>query len=117
MKDENVTISLSEYKELLLKERPSENDKWLLEKIKDFIANNCELDSNYKNIEINSSWKFSEDLLKFIKLIDMEYYKTIVEKCYNNKLEEEETKLRVEKMNAIKELNKEQEENEKQEGK
>lgn len=107
MKDKNITISLSEYKELLLKERPSDNDKWLLEKIKNFIASQCRLDSNYKEISIKNSYDFARDILNFIKMLDLDFYKLIVKKCYDDKLEEEETKLRVEKMNAIKELNKE----------
>ena len=107
MKDKNITISLSEYKELLLKERPSDNDKWILGKIKDFIAEECKLTDNYKNIELKNSWHIGERLLDFIKLVDMNFYKQIVKKCYDDKLEEETTKLRVEKMNAIKELNKE----------
>ena len=107
MKDKNITISLSEYKELLLKERPNDNDKWLLEKIKDFIAQKSKLDADYKTIEIRDCYDFGRDILKFIKMIDLDFYKLIVKKCYDDKLEEEETKLRVEKMNAIKDLNKE----------
>ena len=112
MKDKNITISLSEYKELLLKERPNDNDKWLLGKIKEFIANQCTLDKDCKTISINSDWRFCDELLKFLKMIDMDFYKSIIKKCYDDKLEEEETKLRIEKMNAIKELNKEKKENE-----
>lgn len=107
MKDKNVMIPLSEYKELLLKERPTDNDKWVLEKIKDFIASECKLDDSYKNVSIKDSYDFARDILYFIKLIDLDFYKSIVKKCYDDKLAEEETKLRVEKMNAIKELNKE----------
>lgn len=107
MKDKNITISLAEYKELLLKERPSDNDKWLLEKIKTYIAENTILDRDYNEITIKDSYDFARDILKFIKLVDLEFYKSIVKKCYDIELEKEETKLRVEKMNAIKELNKE----------
>ena len=112
MKDKNITISLAEYKELLLKERPSDNDKWLLEKIKTFIAENTKLDRDYNEITIKDSYDFARDILRFIKLVDLEFYKSIVKKCYDIELEKEETKLRVEKMNAIKELNKEKKENE-----
>lgn len=42
----------------------------------------------------------------------MDFYKTIVKKCYDIEMEKEEAKLRVEKMNAIKKLNKEQKEKE-----
>lgn len=107
MKDKNITISLSEYRELLLKERPNDNDKWLVEKIKDFIAQKCKLNRECSEIELRDSWDFARDLLKFIKTIDFEFYKTIVKKCYDIEMEKEEAKLRVEKMNAIKELNKE----------
>lgn len=80
------------------------------EKIKEYISQKCKLSSDYKNIEIRDSWDFSKDFLKFIKMIDIEFYKSIVKKCYDEKLYEEETKIRVEKMNAIKELNKENKE-------
>lgn len=112
MKDKNVTISMSEYKELLLKERPSDNDKWLLEKIKNFIANSCKLDRDCDSITILDSYDFARDILKFIRLVDLDFYKTIVKKCYDIEMEKEEAKLRVEKMNAIKKLNKEQKEKE-----
>lgn len=112
MKDKNITISLAEYKELLLKERPSDNDKWVLEKIKTFIAENAKLDRDYNEITIKDSYDFAKDILKFIKLVDLEFYKSIVKKCYDIELEKEETKLKAEKMNAIKELNKEKKENE-----
>ena len=78
------------------KERPNDNDKWLLEKIKNFIANNCKLDSDYKDISVRDSYDFARDILKFIKMIDMDFYKLIVKKCYDDKLAEE-VKLRVEK--------------------
>lgn len=113
MKNKTITIELNEYKELLLKERPSDNDKWLLEKIKNYIAENCELDRDCSEITIKDSYDFARDILRFIKMVDMDFYKTIVKKCYDIEIEKEETKLRVEKMNAIKELNKEQRENDK----
>lgn len=110
MKEECVTITLEEYKELLLKERPNDNDKWLLGKIKDFIASECVLDDDYQSIQISSSYSFAEHIMDFLKLIDKEFYKQIVKKCYDDKLEEEETRLRKEKMKALKELDKESEE-------
>lgn len=113
MKNKTITIELNEYKELLLKERPSDNDKWLLEKIKNYIAENCKLDRDCSEITIKDSYDFARDILRFIKMVDMDFYKTIVKKCYDIEIEKEETKLRVEKMNAIKELNKEQRENDK----
>ena len=112
MKDKNITISLSEYRDLLLKERPSNNDKWLLEKLKGFIASNAKLDRNCNEITIEKYNGFEEKILNFIKMADFEFYKTIVKKCYDIEIEKEEEKLRVEKMNKIKELNKEAKNNE-----
>lgn len=112
MKDKNVTITLTEYKELLLKEMPSDNDKWTLGKIRDFISQNCKLDRECRNIDLKEDWHFGNKLLDFIKTIDFDFYKTIVKKCYDDEMEKEQAKLRVEKMNAIKELNKEQKNNE-----
>lgn len=85
---------------------PSDNDKWLLGKIKEFIANNAKLDRYCNDITIDD-YHFDDKILKFIKMVDFEFYKQIVKKCYDNEIEKEEAKLRVEKMNAIKELNKE----------
>lgn len=112
MKDKNITISLSEYRDLLLKERPNDNDKWVLEKIKEFIATNAKLNRDYNEITIERYNGFEEKILNFIKMVDFEFYKSIVKRCYDIELEKEETKLRVEKMNAIKELNKEKKEKE-----
>lgn len=114
MENNNVTISLSEYRDLLLKERPNDNDKWLLEKIKNFIAQNAKLNRDCNFIEIGRYDGFEEKILEFIKNIDFEFYKTIVKQCYDMEMEKEEAKLRVEKMNAIKELNKEVEKKEKE---
>lgn len=112
MKDKNITISLSEYRDLLLKERPNDNDKWLVEKIKNFVAQKCKLNRECSEIEVKDSWHFGSELLEFIKIADFEFYKTIVKKCYDIEMEKEETKLRIEKMNAIKELNKEKQKSE-----
>ena len=112
MKDKNITISLSEYRDLLLKERPNDNDKWVLEKIKEFIYTNAKLNRDYNEIIIERYNGFEEKILNFIKMVDFEFYKSIVKRCYDIELEKEEIKLRVEKMNAIKELNKEKKEKE-----
>ena len=109
MKDKNITISLSEYRDLLLKERPNDNDKWLVEKIKNFVAQKCKLNRECSEIEVKDSWNFGSELLKFIKIADFEFYETIVKKCYDIEISKEETKLRIEKM---KELNKEKQKSE-----
>ena len=97
-----VTISLEEYKELLLKERPNDNDKWILGKIKDFIADKCKLKN--EDIEIKDSWDFGEKLLEYIKIIDKDFYKTIIKKTYDEEMEKQNNKLKMEKARKIKEI-------------
>lgn len=100
-----VTISLEEYKDLLLKERPNDNDKWILGKLKEFIASNCKLDG--EDIEIRNSWDFERGLINFIKMIDKQFYKEIVKKVYNEEIENQNNKLKMEKARKIKEIEKE----------
>lgn len=103
--NKNITISVEEYKELLLKERPSDNDKWLLGKIKEFVVSQCKL-SDTNNITVDR-YSFGEDFVKFIKTLDREFYKEIVKKAYDEKISDEENKLKMEKLRALKEANKE----------
>lgn len=104
--NKNITISVEEYKELLLKERPSDNDKWLLGKIKEFVVSQCKL-SDTNNITVVDRYSFGEDFVKFIKTLDREFYKEIVKKAYDEKISDEENKLKMEKLRALKEANKE----------
>ena len=97
-----VTISLEEYKELLLKERPDDNDKWILGKLKEFIAGECKLKG--EDIEIKDTWEFARHLLDYIKIIDKQFYKEIVKKVYDEKMEKENNKLKMEKARKIKEI-------------
>lgn len=103
--NKNITISVEEYKELLLKERPSDNDKWLLGKIKEFIIENCKIDDN--KIVLKNRYDFGDDFIKFIKVVDVNFYKEIIKSSYDKKMEEEENKLKMEKLRALKEANKE----------
>lgn len=107
MKNKNIPIDVEEYKELLLKERPNDNDKWILSKIQEFIISNCKIKD--EKIEPKNSWDFGNDLIKFIKLIDVTFYKQIISKAYDEKIKEEENKMKMEKLRALKEANKNQE--------
>ena len=100
-----VTISLEEYKELLLKERPDNNDKWILGKIKEFIVGECKLKG--EEVEVRNTWDFEDRLLKYIKIIDKQFYKEIVKKVYDEEIEEQSNKLKMEKARKIKEIEKE----------
>lgn len=103
--NKNITISVEEYKELLLKEVPSDNDKWLLGKIKEFIIGNCKVDEN--KITLKDRYDFGDDFIKFIKVVDINFYKEIIKTAFDEKIKEEENKLKMEKLRALKEANKE----------
>ena len=102
-----VTISLEEYKELLLKERPNDNDKWILGKIKEFIADNCKLSG--EKIEAKDSWDFARNFFNYLKIIDKEFYKDLIKKVYDTEIEKQNNKLKMEKARAIKQVNEEEE--------
>lgn len=104
MKNKNITIDVEEYKELLLKERPNDNDKWLLSKIQEFLISNCTIKD--EKIEPKDSWDFGKDLIEFIKLIDVTFYKQIISKAYDEKIKEEENKIKMQKLRALKEAKK-----------
>lgn len=103
-----VTISLEEYKELLLKERPNDNDKWILGKIREFIADNCKL--NGEKIEAKDSWDFARDFLNYLKIIDKEFYKELIQKVYDAEIEKKNNELKMGKARAIKQLKEEENE-------
>lgn len=107
-----VTITLQEYKDLITREMPNDNDKWVLNKLKDFILDNVTLDSSNREISIKSSYDFANNILKFIKIVDINWYKDIIKKSFDKKMEEEENKLKIAKMNEIKKINKEAKANE-----
>lgn len=102
-----VTISLEEYKELLLKERPNDNDKWILGKIREFIADNCKLSG--EKIEAKDSWDFARDFLNYLKIIDKEFYKELIKKVYDAEIEKKNNELKMEKARAIKQVDEERE--------
>ena len=107
MAKSEVVISLTEYKELLLKSREniSPIEKILLERIIDYIKEKATWEKNYYGkYEIGFN-KFSEDeLLTLIKHVDpityQDIYKYVSDETYKKQCDE----LKMERLRALKEI-------------
>lgn len=112
-----VTIPLEEYKELLLKNKPKDNNETIMfNKIVDEIERNLEYtkDEYYssvvmKNVRLKDSDKVIKEIINMIKYIDFDRYITIWNKVMTNHRKEEEEKMKIKQMNDSKEIRKERE--------
>lgn len=105
-----VTITLDEYKELLLKEKPNDKDKMLLERIKELLFEHIKYKKDWNdNISIDFKYdsNFTEELITTIKVIDKEFYKTMIKFVCDEKQKKEQEKAQMEKARAIKSIDKE----------
>ena len=103
-----VTISLEEYKELLLKDKPNDKDSMLLDRIKDLIFDNIKYDKDWNGdvqIDFKNNTKFTEDLITLIKFIDKDLYKVMIKFVCDEKAKKDKEKTDMEKARAIKKLN------------
>ena len=93
MADKNeVTISLEEYNKLLLRDKPNNKDKMLLERIKDLILESIMYDEDWSGkakIEFRSDSRFTEELITTIKVIDKELYKEMIKHICDEKAKED----------------------------
>lgn len=112
-KTEYVTIPLEEYKELLLKEKPSNNSGANFERVIEMIEKNIEYTkSDYytsylgDNMGIKNSDKIIREIVMMIKYNDFERYMEIWNKVQTNHRKEEEMKMKMEQMNKAKEIRK-----------
>lgn len=102
-----VTISLEEYKELLLKDKPNNKDKMLLERFKELLFESIEYYKNWDGIvavQIKHSNKFEEELLTTIKVVDKELYKEMVKFACDKKQKKDNENAKMEKARAIKDI-------------
>lgn len=102
-----VTISLEEYKELLLREKPSNKDKMLLERIKELLFEHIKYEKDWNDnvsIDFKSDNRFTEELITTIKVVDKEFYKEMIKFVCDEKSKKDQEKARMEKARAIKDL-------------
>lgn len=103
-----VTISLEEYKELLLKDKPNNKDVMLLDRIKDLIFDNIKYDKDWNDdvkIDFKSNTKFTEDLITLIKFLDKDLYKSMIKFVFDERAKKDKENTDMEKARAIKKLN------------
>ena len=105
-----ITISLDEYKELLLKDKPNDKDAMLLERIKTLIFESIiyyeDWDKNVK-IDFKNDSKFTEELVTTIKVVDKELYKEMIKYICDEKAKKDAEKAQMKKARAIKDVDKE----------
>ena len=114
-----VRISLQEYKELLLKDKPAgSRDGEMLERLLDILANKIKYSEHeyygdylMDNMEISgsSSNKAIKEFLLALKYIDTDKYMTLWNKVMTKHRKDEEIKMKIEHMNKAKEMRKENE--------
>lgn len=97
-----VTISTEEYKELISKGVPNENEKWFKNKLEEFLLENFKIDGN--KLDIKNNWDFCVDFEKWLKIIDKDMYKKIYNTLYDEKIKKENDKMKMEKARANKEI-------------
>lgn len=117
VKSNTVTISLEEYKELLLKDKPARgNDGEILERIFGIIEPNLEYEeSKYysnivmKNVKVNDSDKILVEIFNMVKYLDFDRYMKMWNTVMTNERKRKEQEMKIQQMNEAKELRKENE--------
>lgn len=105
-----ITISLDEYKELLLKDKLNDKDTMLLERIKELLFEHIKYEKDWNdNIKIDFKYdsKFCDELITVIKVIDKEFYKDMLKHVCDEKAKKDAEKAKMEKARAIKNIDKE----------
>lgn len=118
VKSNTVTISLDEYKELLLKDKPlSGNDGEILERIFNIIEPKLEYtDKDWysnivmKNVKIKDSEKVLVEVFNMIKYLDFDRYMKMWNKVMTNERERKAQEEKIKQMNEAKEIRAEQKE-------
>lgn len=114
-KSNTVTISLEEYRELLLKDKPSHgNDGEMLERIFGIIEPNLEyVERNYsysndvmRNVKVKDSDKVLVEIFQMIKYLDFDRYMKMWNMVMTNERKRKEQEMKIEQMNQAKELRK-----------
>ena len=122
MDKQMIKITLLEYRELLLKEKPTNKSHETLERILSIIESNLEYEeSEYRAIVDNLKIKREEEVVKEIlfalKYIDFDRYMTMWNKTMGAERERKAQEEKINQMNQAKELRKENRENNEKERK
>ena len=111
-----VTITLEEYKALLLKEQPKDNLKVVLNTLYQMLCDRVEYSNdNYYRDYIGDNMRFDKNELesvfvtffKALKYVDTNAYMELWNKIQTEQRKKEEAKAKAEQMNKAKEIRKE----------
>ena len=110
-KTQTVTISLDEYKELLLREKPSTNDHIMVERIFNEIRKHLVYsDSKYNSGHIGDEMKVENateiiiEIMKMTKYVDFDRYMEMWNQVQTQNRKRKEMDDKIEQMNKAKEL-------------
>lgn len=114
-KTQTVTISLEEYKELLLKDRPSNTEHMIFSRIMDVLTEYIEYSeertwsSDYlgNNMEITDSSKAVKEIVNIIKYTDFEKYMEIWNNVQTAERNRKAMEEQIDQMNRAKEMREE----------
>ena len=104
-----IVISIDEYKELLLKDKPNSKEAMLLDRIKTLLYDHIKYEKDWNDnitIDFRSDSKFCDELITNIKLIDKEFYKEMLKFVCDEKAKKDAEKSKMEKARAIKDIDK-----------
>lgn len=112
---QTISIPLEEYKELLLRERPSEREKWLFAGFVEVLqegltyTEQTERDRWYTNVvgphmKVEKADDLVHELLRLIKYRDRELYMRLVNGVMTAERERKANEERVKQMNEAKEI-------------
>lgn len=112
-----VTITLDEYKALLIKEQPKDNLKVVLNTLYQLLCDHVKYEekNNYYNDYIGDNMKFDDSNLesdfvtffKALKYVDTNAYIELWNKIQTEQRKKEEAKAKAEQMNKEKQIRKE----------
>ena len=110
-KTQTVTISLEEYKELLLKDKPSSTDHEMVERIFNEIQKHLRYsDSRYNSghigdeMEVDNSTEVIKEIMTMCRYIDFDRYMKMWNTVQTNERKRKEMAGMVEQMQKAKEL-------------
>jgi hypothetical protein len=104
-----IVISIEEYKELLLKDKPNNKDTMLLDRIKTLLYEHVKYEKDWDGnitIDFKHDSKFCDELITTIKVIDKEFYKEMLKFVCDEKAKKDAEKSKMEKARAIKDIDK-----------
>ena len=114
-KTQMVTISIDEYKELLLKDKPSSTDHEMVERIfneiqKHLVYSDSRYDSGHigNEMKVDNSTEVIKEIMQMCKYIDFDRYMKMWNTVQSNERKRKAMEEQIDQMNRAKELRNEE---------